>query len=117
MRKDSGVTKTTYGVYNRDGVPTCLGEKLMEYQGTMPDKGHLYRCPAGGCRLKQRKGVLYCQDLTWVDWRTEPNKRIHGPVRRGSSEWKALYELRYSVERVFKSMKENRRLERHYTRA
>ena len=44
------------------------------------------------------------------------NPRLFGPIRQGSAEWKALYRLRQSVERVFKSMKESRRLERHHVR-
>ena len=116
MRAVSGQPNYQYGVFNKDGVPSCVGNKLMEYQGTLAEKGHLYRCQAGGCHLNQRKGVVYCQDWYWVDWRTEPNKRLHGPVRRGTAEWEALYSLRQSVERAFKSMKESRRLERHYVR-
>ncbi len=116
MRRQPKSSNQLYGIFNRDGVPTCMGLELMDYIGTHPDKGHLYRCPVGGCQLKSRKGVVYCEDFTWVDWRTEPNKRLHGPVRRGSSEWEALYSLRYSVERIFKSMKESLRLERHYIR-
>ena len=37
-------------------------------------------------------------------------------MRQRSPEWKALYSLRQSVERVFKGMKESRRLERHCVR-
>ena len=36
-----------------------------------------------------------------------------GPVPRSSDQWKRLYSLRQSVERVFKSLKQSRRLERH----
>ncbi len=42
--------------------------------------------------------------------------RRFGPPRQGSSEWKNLYRLRQAVERVFKSMKESRRLERRFVR-
>ena len=108
--------KNLYGVFNKHGVPTCMGSKLMEYQSTHPDKGHLYKCQPGGCKLKARKGVVHCKDEYWVDWRTEPDKRLHGPVRRDSLEWKLLYKQRQSVERVFKSMKESRRLNGHYLR-
>ena len=115
-RKIANARKGLSGVFNKDGVPTCAGMELMQYIRTEPNKGHLYRCPNQGCQLKNRKGVAYCKDEYWVDWRTEPNKRLHGPIRRNSFEWKALYVLRQSVERVFKSMKESRRLERHYIR-
>ena len=39
-----------------------------------------------------------------------------GPVRQGSPEWKSLYRRLQAVERIFKSMKESRRLERHFVR-
>ena len=107
--------RTLYeGIYTERGVPTCIGMVSMEYIRTDPEKGHLYRCPSGGCRLKNRKGVRYCDDELWVD--RQDNPRLFGPVRQGSPEWKALYRLRQSVERVFKSMKESRRLERHFIR-
>ena len=87
----------------------------MEYVRSAPEKGHLYRCVPGGCHLKTRKsGVRYCDTEVWEN-RTD-NPRLWGPIRQGSAEWKALYRLRQSVERVFKSMKESRRLERHHVR-
>ena len=102
------------GIYTERGVPTCIGMVPMEYVKTDQEKGHLYRCPRGGCRLKDRKGVRYCHDETWVNRKDNP--RLFGPVRQGSPEWKGLYRLRQAVERVFKSMKESRRLERHFKR-
>ena len=102
------------GIYTARGVPTCIGMVAMEYVKTDPEKGHLYRCPKGGCHLKTRKGVRYCHDETWVNRKDNP--RLFGPVRQGSPEWKALYRRRQAVERVFKSMKESRRLERHFVR-
>ncbi len=44
------------------------------------------------------------------------NIRLFGVLRRGSEAWKALYVKRQAIERVFKSMKESRRLERHCVR-
>lgn len=105
-----------YGIYDRHGTPTCEGGERMEYLMTDPDKGHLYKCPNWGCRVKMDSMLTTCTVFVYVDWRTEPNKRIHGPVKRNSPEWQRLYRQRYSVERVFKSMKEFRRLERHYVR-
>lgn len=102
------------GVYTEDSVPTCIGEKPMEYVRTDPARGHLYRCPAGGCRLKDRKGVRYCHDELWEMW--GENVRLIGPVRRGSDRWKELYGQRQAVERLFKGMKESRRLEAHCVR-
>ena len=86
----------------------------MEYVRTDPEKGHLYRCRADGCHLRDRKGVAYCQDELWED-RTD-NPPLVGPVRRGSPEWKDLYGKRQAVERLFKSLKESRRLEAHHVR-
>ena len=41
---------------------------------------------------------------------------MFGQIPRWSREWKTLYKLRQSVERVFKGLKESRRLERHCIR-
>ena len=102
------------GIYTHEGVPTCLGQVPMEYVRSDPDLGHLYRCRGEGCHLKDRKGVLYCQDELWEN--RDDNPRLFGPLRQQSAAWKALYRLRQAVERVFKSMKESRRLERHCKR-
>ena len=37
-------------------------------------------------------------------------------MRRESAEWEALYRMRQAVERVFKSLKQSRRLEAHCVR-
>ncbi len=102
------------GIYTHEGVPTCLGMLPMDYVRSDPERGHLYRCPHGGCRLKNRQGVVYCKDEYWVNHKDNP--RLFGPIRRGSQEWKALYRQRQSIERVFKSLKQSRRLEDHCTR-
>ena len=59
---------------------------------------------------------MYCQDELWVSPKEEGNPRLHGPVRRNSAEWRQLYGLRQSVERVFKSLKQSRRLNSHCVR-
>ena len=99
------------GLYSPRGEPTCIGKKEMTFVGTDPERGHLYRCDAGGCELKNRKRVVYCRDTLWVDPAEDP--RMVGPVPRSTSQWKDLYRLRQSVERVFKSLKQSLRLERH----
>ena len=101
-------------IYTQEGIPTCIGNLPMEYVRSDPEKGHLYRCPAGGCALKNRKGVLYCQDENWEDPKVNP--RLFGVIRRDSLEWKNLYRLRQGIERIFKSMKQSRRLEAHCLR-
>ena len=104
------------GIYTTDGEPTCIGQVPMTYVRTDPATGHrLYRC--AGCHLRDKKTALgpYCKDEVWED--PMSNIKLFGAVvRRGSPEWKAYYEKRQAIERVFKSMKESRRLERHYLR-
>ena len=102
------------GIYTNDGRPTCMGMLPMDYVRGDSAKGHLYRCPAGGCHLKDRKGVLYCQDSVWEHH--PDNLRVFGTVARASREWKLLYRRRQSIERVFKSLKQSRRLEDHCIR-
>lgn len=102
------------GIYTEKGAPTCMGMVEMDYVRSDPQRGHLYRCPPGGCHLKARRGVRYCDDEEWENRRDDP--RLFGPLRQKSPEWKVLYKLRQSVERVFKGMKESRRLERHCVR-
>ena len=102
------------GIYTEQGVPTCLGQVPMEYVRSDPEKGHLYRCK--GCHLfgTMRGGIRHCDTEVWED--PSKNIRLFGVVRRGSQEWKDLYTKRQAIERVFKSMKESRRLERHCVR-
>ena len=86
----------------------------MEYVRSDPEKGHLYRCK--GCHLADSMsgGIRHCDSQVWED--PSQNIRLFGVVRRGSQEWKDLYTKRQAIERVFKSMKESRRLERHCIR-
>ena len=102
------------GIYTVQGVPTCLGQVPMEYVRSDPEKGHLYRCR--GCHLadSMRGGIRHCDSQVWED--PSQNIRLFGVVRRGSQEWKDRYTKRQAIERVFKSMKESRRLERHCIR-
>ena len=102
------------GIYTKQGVPTCIGQVPMQYIRSDPEKGHLYRCV--GCHLagSKRGGLRYCDTEVWED----PGKdiRLFGAIRRNGPEWKALYGKRQMVERVFKTLKESRRLERHCVR-
>ena len=102
------------GTYTKEGVPVCMGMKPMKYVRSEAGKGDLYRCSTSGCHLKERRGVLYCQDTLWEN--RQDNPRRFGALRRDSEEWKALYGLRQAVERVFKSLKQSRRLEAHCVR-
>ena len=87
----------------------------MEYVKSDPVKGRLYRC--AGCRLDgtMRSGAHFtCDDEVWQD--PNENIRLFGKIRREGPEWKDLYAKRQAIERLFKSMKESRRLERHCVR-
>ena len=101
------------GIYTTDGEPTCLGNIPMKYVKTDPTSGHrLYRC--AGCALKnsQRGGIRHCDTEVWED--PMSNIKLFGAdVRRGSPQWWAQYNKRQAIERVFKSIKESRRLNNH----
>ena len=88
----------------------------MTYVRSDHGRGRLYRCQPEGCHLKGsfKGGTRHCTDWGWED----PTKdlRLFGLIRRDGEEWKALYRKRQAIERVFKSMKESRRLERHCVR-
>ena len=107
-------TKVYEDIYNKEGIPLCLGNIPMEYVRSDPSRGHLYRC--GGCSLANSTVgmVRRCDDEVWADPST--NKRLFSPIRRQSAEWKALYAKRQAIERTFKSLKQSRRLERHCAR-
>ena len=105
------------GIYTKDGVPTCMGGREMDYVGTHIGTGYrLYRCPAGGCDRQERvKGYTTCNSDHWED--PERNVRLFGGrIRRGSPEWKRAYRKRWSVERVFARWNAFGRMRRHYFR-
>ena len=58
---------------------------------------------------------VLARDRAWA-YRLAQDLRRFGVLRRDSPQWKALYAKRQAIERVFKSMKESRRLERHCVR-
>ena len=101
------------GIYTNDAAPTCIGMQPMEYVRSHGGK-RLYRCPPSGCHLHARRGVRYCDERVWESGHGNP--RLFGPIPRGSAAWKDLYGMRQSVERVFKSLKESRRLAAHSLR-
>ena len=116
IRKTTAAKGLYGGIYTKEGVPTCLGQVPMEYVTSHPEFGHLYRCRPGGCHLADsfKGGVLYCDSEVWED--PKENPRLFGVIRRDSEAWKALYTKRQAIERVFKSLKESRRLNRHCVR-
>ena len=103
-------------IYTKEGTPICVGNVPMEYLGSDPERGRLYRCRPEGCHLKGKLsgGSHHCAD--WVFEDPKADLRLFGVIRRDGPEWKALYRQRQAIERVFKSMKESRRLERHCIR-
>ena len=104
------------GLYTDMGEPTCLGRLPMEYIRSDEAGRRLYRCQSSGCHLAKtvRWGTDVCNTELWHD--PKEDLRFFGALRRDSPEWKALYVKRQAIERVFKSMKESRRLERHCVR-
>ncbi len=114
--KRPGNAKFYEGIYTEKGIPTCLGQVPMEYVRSDPERGHLYRCRPEACDLDGTTvgGPHRCNAEVWED----PTRdiRLFGVIRRDGPEWKFLYEKRQAIERVFKSMKESRRLERHCVR-
>ena len=105
------------GIYNADSLPLCLGNLPMEYVGQDGEGGLIFRCPSEGCHLKEglHAGIRHC-DTVIVEDPGENLRVLGGQTRRGSEEWHDLYSKRWSVERVFKSIKESRRLEEHCVR-
>ena len=72
---------------------------------------------AGGCHLKEglHAGIRHC-DTVFAEDPAAHLRVLGGQTRRGSDEWNALYSKRWSIERIFKSLKESRRLEEHCVR-
>ena len=112
--KDKETGKRLYdGTYDEEGQPTCIGGKSMEYVETDPEQGHLFRCPADGCHLKNTiqftrhcDSEHYEQPEGWL-------LRIVGLLPRCSAEWKAEYKKRPIIERYFSSGKHSRLLDTH----
>ena len=114
-RRKSSVKGGLYdGIYTADGTPTCIGQVPMKYVKTDQERGVLYRC--AGCHLQERNAgwKQSCDTEVWE--KPEPFVWPSNEIRRNSPQWSALYSKRQSIERVFKSMKESRRLERHHVR-
>lgn len=108
-RKDA-----TGDLHTADGILKCVGGQPMERIAHDPAKGWLYRCRREGCDLKDRKaGVRYCDTVVWDKL---PVSRRYPLLPRSSPEWKRLYQMRQSVERLFKTLKESRRLASHCSR-
>ena len=116
IRKPNAKDGLYDGIYTENGVPTCMGMVPMQYIATNGQGHHLYKCRQEGCHLldSPQGGTRHC-DTTYI---LDPNEniRVFGVLRRASRRWKHLYGKRWAVERLFKTMKESRRLERHCVR-
>ena len=117
IRKPTAQDGLYDGIFTADAVPTCLGMEPMEFVGRDGKGGLIFRCRSEGCHLKDstQGGTKKC-DTVVVEDPSENLRVLGGYTRRGSAEWKAKYKKRWSVERVFKSQKESRRLEDHFVR-
>lgn len=74
---------------------------------------HLYRCPDGGCALKNATPpVQWCEGFQWS--KPEDSYRVIGGVAaRASPSVQRLYKGRMVVERFFNSAKASRLLDYH----
>ena len=105
--------KLHLGIYSKNGSPTCIGMTAMDYIGTDRNTGHhLFRCPKDGCPLKgSSKLQHHCAYEDWEDPAKQP--RIVGKLHRASVPWKHYYKLRWTIERLFGSVKRSRLLTDH----
>ncbi len=104
------------GIYDKKGRPTCFGGKPMEYVGTDPAKGHLFRCRQKGCRLKDKIGLTtYCDIEYYEDLEGDALRKV-GRLVRTTKRWKKLYRMRTVIERLFRSLKQSRWLSGHQYR-
>ena len=118
MRRPGGKAHSDLyrGIYTTEGVPICEGMRKMEYRGTDRQGRRVYRCPRDGCELAD--GPTGETKPCMAEYRQDPNEdiRLFGVIRKDSKRWKRYYAKRWAVERLFKGMKESRRLERHCLR-
>ncbi len=101
------------GIFDEAGRPTCIGGQSMEYVETDPEKGHLFRCPADGCYLKETVQFTRHCDAKHYEKPEGRLLRIVGLLPRCSEEWKAEYKKRPIIERYFSSGKHSRLLDTH----
>ena len=110
--KDKETGKQLYdGIYDKDGRPTCIGGKSMEYLETDQEGRHLFGCPAEGCSLKD--SVQFTRHCDYQHYEKPEGRllRIVGILPRCSAEWKAEYKKRPTIERHFSSAKQSRLLD------
>ena len=80
---------------------------------TDPEQGHLFRCPAEGCHLKDTVHFTrYCNDEHYE----KPEAkllRIVGLLPRCTDTWKTEYKKRPIIERFIGSGKHSRLMNQH----
>ncbi|MYC29196.1 MAG: transposase [Chloroflexi bacterium] len=105
------------GIYTMDAAPTCMGLEPMQFIGETWEGHYIFRCQGEGCHLKEstQGGTRKC-DTVVVENPLDNLRVFGGKTRRNTPEWKTLYSRRQSIERIFKSQKESRRLESHCVR-
>ena len=105
------------GIYSTKGRPYCAGQQEMEYIRTDRGKGHLFRCPEGGCELLNLSPWLgrRCPQEHHETWKGDLLRRV-GRLPRAGRRWRLLYRRRGSVERMFSSLKRSRLLIDHSCR-
>ena len=80
---------------------------------TGEDGKHRFRCPEGGCHLKDGTDwSRYC-DFDYSEKPEGTRLRIMGIIRRASDEWKQMFKRGPSIERYFSSDKHSRSLDKH----
>ena len=101
------------GLYDEKGRPVCVGGKSMTYLGSDSDGDHWFRCPPGGCHLKDKiDWSRYC-DSEHSERPTGKLLRTMGIIPRFSRQWREVYKQRTGVERLFSSAKRSRLLNQH----
>ncbi len=117
IRKPTAKDGLYDGIYNAEGIPTCMGGQAMEYIRTDSETGaHGFRCQPVGCPLKANgtKAIRHCDTEIWEA--PDANLRVLGPLPRFTEAWKRLYRQRMSIERIYRSLKWSRGLEHHCVR-
>ena len=107
-------TEKSDQTYSLEGRPRCTGGLDMDFLGTDREKGHLFRCPEGGCHLKDTvQFTRHCDLEFWEQVDDMPELRKVGKLARANPAWKRLYHKRGIVERLFGSAKQSRLLDTH----
>ena len=101
------------GVYDHNGIPHCLSGQPMRLNGGGPGRIYHYVCNVSVCRITDPRigEPLPCR----AEHRVNPhdNIKLFGHPSRASKAWRDLYKKRAGIERIFKTMKQNHRLEWH----